>query len=206
MNALIWIDWVVIGIIALSTLISLWRGFVREAMSLVVWIGAFVIARTFHPNMQALLTNSIEAPTIRLIVAFAVLFIGTLIVGTLVSNLLARLVKATGLSATDRVLGTVFGLARGVVVVVVALALLRMTPVTEDAWWDESVTVDEFGRVEEWSRSVFGDELDRLLPGGDEQQEARDQADRLARDGAEYLIKQQLPEIPENRPEPDNGS
>ncbi|TVP61239.1 MAG: CvpA family protein, partial [Halomonadaceae bacterium] len=98
MDALIWIDWVIISIIGLSTLISLWRGFVKEAMSLVIWVGAFIIARTFHPNMQALLAGTIETPMVRLIVAFAILFLATLLVGALVNRALAQLIKATGLS------------------------------------------------------------------------------------------------------------
>jgi len=197
MSALIWIDWVIISIIGLSTLISLWRGFVKEAMSLVIWIGAFIIARTFHPNMQALLASTVETPTVRLVAAFAILFLGTLVVGALVNNALAQLIKATGLSATDRVLGTFFGLARGVIVVVVALALLRMTPVTEDTWWQESVTVDEFGKVEAWSRNVFGDELERLLP-QEQRDESREAAAEMTRDGARHMLQQQLPQSPGN--------
>ncbi|MDX1589548.1 MAG: CvpA family protein [Oleiphilaceae bacterium] len=191
MAALIWIDWVIISIIALSTLISLWRGFVREAMSLVIWIGAFVIARTFHPHMQSLLADSVETPVVRLVAAFAILFVATLIVGAIVNRALAHLVRATGLSATDRLLGTFFGLARGLVLVVVALALLRMTPLTNDSWWQESVTVDELSKVEAWSRDVFGDELERLLPEED-REKTRQVAGEAAADGARYLFEQQM--------------
>ena len=167
MDALIWIDWVIIGVIGISTLISLARGFVREAMSLTVWIGAFVIARTYLPEMQTLLAGTIETASARLVVAFAILFLATLVVGAVVSRALARLVVATGLSATDRVLGTFFGLARGLIVVVVALALLRMTPVTQDAWWQRSVAVTELLRIEAWSRDVLGEDIESLLPESD---------------------------------------
>jgi membrane protein required for colicin V production len=105
MDALIWIDWVIIALIAVSTLISLKRGFVREALSLVTWVGAFIIARTFHPQMQSLLESTVETPLVRLIAAFAILFFGTLIVGAIINNMIGHLVRATGLSATDRVLG-----------------------------------------------------------------------------------------------------
>lgn len=196
MDALIWIDWVIIAIVGISTLISLKRGFVREAMSLVIWVGAFVIARTFHPSMQALLAGTVETPTVRLVAAFAILFVSTLIVGALVSNGLATLVRATGLSATDRVLGTVFGLARGLIVVVVALALLRMTPVTEDTWWQRSVTVGELVKVEEWSRDLLGDDINAYLPDPDD-------GDGLSRDtairqGGRRLMEMEgaLPELP----------
>lgn len=129
MDALIWVDWVIIVLIAVSTLISLKRGFVREALSLVTWVAAFLIARTFHPQMQALLESSVETPLVRLIAAFAILFFGTLIVGAIINNMVGHLIRATGLSATDRVLGMGFGLLRGLVVVVVMIAFLRYTPV-----------------------------------------------------------------------------
>ena len=76
MEALIWIDWVIIALITVSTLISLKRGFVREALSLVTWVGAFILARTFHPQMQSLLESTVETPLVRLIAAFAILFFG----------------------------------------------------------------------------------------------------------------------------------
>ena len=198
MDALIWIDWVIIAIVGISTLISLKRGFVREAMSLVIWVGAFVIARTFHPSMQALLAETVETPAVRLIAAFAILFVSTLIVGALVSNGLARLVHATGLSATDRVLGTVFGLARGLIVVVVALALLRMTPVTEDTWWQRSPMVGELVKVEEWSRDLLGDDINAYLPNPDDGDKLS--KDSAMRQGGRRLMEMEgaVPELPIN--------
>jgi len=196
MDALIWIDWVIIAIVGISTLISLKRGFVREAMSLVIWVGAFVIARTFHPSMQALLAGTVETPAVRLVAAFAILFVGTLVVGALVSNGLAKLVHATGLSATDRVLGTVFGLARGLIVVVAVLALLRMTPVTEDTWWQRSVMVGELVKVEEWSRNLLGDDINAYLPNPDDGEKLT--KDSAIRQGSQRLIEMQkaVPELP----------
>ncbi|MFE8069752.1 CvpA family protein [Marinobacteraceae bacterium S3BR75-40.1] len=165
MNALIWIDWVIIVVIAVSTLISLKRGFVREALSLVTWIAAFIIARSFHPNMQTLLADTVETPLVRLAAAFAILFCGTLIIGALINNFIVHLVRITGLSATDRVLGMGFGLARGMVLVVFAVAMLRLTPVVNDTWWQSSVLVNRFILVEQWSRRVFGDEIERFMGG-----------------------------------------
>lgn len=196
MDALIWIDWVIITIVGISTLISLKRGFVREAMSLVIWVGAFVIARTFHPRMQTLLADTVETPGVRLVAAFAILFVCTLIIGALVSNALAKLVQATGLSATDRMLGTFFGLARGLVLVVVALALLRMTPVTGDTWWQSSVTVGELLKVEAWSRDLLGDDISAYLPGSDDGDELS--SEDAIREGGKRLIEMEnaVPHLP----------
>jgi membrane protein required for colicin V production len=163
MEALIWIDWVIIALITVSTLISLKRGFVREALSLVTWVGAFILARTFHPQMQTLLESTVETPLVRLIAAFAILFFGTLIVGAIINNMIGHLIRATGLSATDRVLGMGFGLLRGVVVVIVAIAFTRYTPLSQDTWWRTSVIIDRLAVVEDWSRRTLGDEFARYL-------------------------------------------
>lgn len=171
METLIWIDWVIIALITVSTVISLKRGFVKEALSLVIWIGAFIIARTFHPQMQSLLESSVETPLVRLIAAFAILFFGTLIIGAIINNMIGHLVRATGLSATDRVLGMGFGLLRGVVVVIVAIAFTRYTPLAQDTWWKTSVMIDRLAVVEDWSRRTLGDEFARFLGPADKAQE-----------------------------------
>ncbi|MCH8499036.1 MAG: CvpA family protein [Marinobacter sp.] len=163
MDALIWIDWVIIVIIAVSTLISLARGFVKEALSLVTWVCAFVVARTFHPQMQSLLADTVETPVVRLVAAFAILFFATLIVGIIINNLIGHLIRATGLTSTDRVLGMGFGLLRGLVIVVVMIAFTRYTPLAEDTWWQESVMIERLSVVETWSRHTFGDEFSRFL-------------------------------------------
>ena len=164
MSALIWVDWVILVIVAVSTLISLKRGFVKEALSLVIWVAAFVIARTFHPHLQTLLADSIETESVRLLAAFGILFVGTLIVGAIVNNLIGALVRMTGLTATDRVLGMCFGLARGLVVVVVAVALLRYTPVTQDTWWRTSPLIQQALLLEQWTRRTLAGDLERLAP------------------------------------------
>ncbi len=170
MEALIWIDWVLIALITVSTLISLKRGFVREALSLVTWVGAFILARTFHPQMQMLLESTVETPLVRLIAAFAILFFGTLIVGAIINNMIGHLIRATGLSATDRVLGMGFGLLRGVVVVIVAIAFTRYTPLAEDTWWRESIMINRLAVVEDWSRRTLGDEFARFLGPAEDRQ------------------------------------
>lgn len=174
MEALIWIDWVIIVLISVSTLISLKRGFVREALSLITWVGAFILARTFHPQMQTLLESTVETPLVRLVAAFAILFFGTLIVGAIINNMIGHLIRVTGLSATDRVLGMGFGLLRGVVVVIVGIAFTRYTPLAQDTWWRESVMIDRLGVVEDWSRRTFGDEFARFLGPADEGEPAPD--------------------------------
>ena len=151
-----WADWGIIAIIVLSGLISLKRGFIKEALSLLIWVLAFVIARMFSANMTTLLVDYIDVPTIRYAAAFAILFAATLMVGALVNYLISTLVRITGLSGTDRVLGIIFGLGRGALLVVVAVALIKHTPLTDAMWWAQSVLIPEFLMLEEWSFELFG--------------------------------------------------
>ncbi|MGB1239023.1 MAG: CvpA family protein [Pseudomonadales bacterium] len=152
-----WADWLILAIVVISALFSLRRGFVKEALSLVTWVSAFIIARLFSEALAMVLERYIETPSIRIASAFAILFIATLIVGALVANLFEMLISATGLSGTDRVLGMGFGIARGALVVVVLVALAAQTPAVEDLWWEESQLIPHFVLMENWTRDIASD-------------------------------------------------
>lgn len=139
-----WVDVVILGIIGTSALISLARGFVREALSIAVWIAAFVLARYLSAPLALVLAPYIESPTLRIGAAFAIVFVGVLLLGALLNYLAALLVGSTGLTGTDRSLGVVFGAGRGVLVVAVLLLLLGLSDVPREAWWQESVLVRGF--------------------------------------------------------------
>ena len=136
-------DSIILGIIALSAVVSLWRGFVREAFSLVTWAAAFIVARLFSPHLDTYLTQTIEMPSLRMAAAFGLLFVTVLIAGAIIGKLIQLLVKATGLSGTDRVLGMVFGALRGVLVVTVLVALFRPM-IEDDEWWQASYLAPHF--------------------------------------------------------------
>ena len=155
MSGLNWADWALIIIISLSSLMSLRRGFVKEALSLATWIVAFIVARSFHPNLQTLLVDSIGEPLLRTIAAFIILFIGTLLVGAAINFIVGALIRLTGLTPIDRMLGVVFGLARGLILAVVLIAVIRLTPFSQSEWWQSSVMIENLSILEQWSRSVF---------------------------------------------------
>jgi len=159
-------DWVIIAVIGTSTLISIRRGFVKEALSLATWAVAFVVARLFGTQLATALEGYIDQPSVRIMAAFALLFVATLIVGAMINHLIGELIKLTGLSGTDRLFGMVFGLARGALIIVVFTAVAGLTPLTEDTWWKESKLIPHFQLVEEWSRETFlgmGDSLGEKL-------------------------------------------
>ena len=162
-----WADWAIVGILTLSVLFGLVRGFLKEVMSLVAWIAAIVVAMMFYQDLAPRLTEFVATPSLRLLVAWFSLFIIVLIIGGLINYLLAKLIFATGLSGTDRLLGLIFGASRGIIVILLVLILLPdLLPVNQDAWWHESILIPEFlrfeGRAKEIASTVY-DFLNRLI-------------------------------------------
>ncbi|RMQ40359.1 CvpA protein [Pseudomonas cichorii] len=149
------VDWAIIGIVAISALISIKRGFVKEALSLLTWIIAGAVAWMFGAGLSHYLVNYIETPSARVIASCIILFVATLLVGAMVNFLIGELVRVTGLSGTDRFLGMVFGAARGGLLVVVAVGLLSLGPVQQDQWWQQSRLLPQFLMVADWSKNLI---------------------------------------------------
>lgn len=156
---MIWVDIVIPGIIAISALFSLMRGFVREALSLLGWLAAFWVALTFAKEFADLLLTGISAPSVRVVVSFTILFVVTLVITALINRLAGSLVSKTGLTGTDRMIGMIFGIARGVVVVSVLVLLAGMTTMPQDPWWQQSVLIDVFQKLALWLRYTVAPEL-----------------------------------------------
>ncbi len=155
----LWVDWAILGILSVSAIISLIRGFVKEALSLAFWAVAFVVSMTFHSQMMQLLESAIERVYLRELVAYISLFAGTLLVGAMTTYLLSEFVKKTGLGGTDRLLGMIFGAARGVIVVVALLVIAPklLTDIDQDAWWQESQLIPHFMLLKDWSEQSFSE-------------------------------------------------
>ena len=150
------VDWAIIAVLGLSILLSLWRGFVREAVSLAGWIAAFVIANMFVGEMAAFLQQWIANVTGRYVAAYALLFAGMLMVAGIVGKLSAQVVKVTGLTLLDRLLGTVFGFARGIIIVLVVVYVLRqLAPPQNLLWLDESQLMPHVDMLGQWVQALF---------------------------------------------------
>lgn len=145
-----WVDYFILGLIGLSMLVSLWRGFIKEALSLVTWGVAFLVALTFSDPLAELLKPWISLPSARAATAIAILFVGVLLLGGLVGFLAGQLVQKTGLGGTDRVLGTVFGVARGAMIVAALVLLAGLTALPQDPWWQSSQLLPHFERLALW--------------------------------------------------------
>ncbi len=163
------VDWIIVVVLVVSVLLSLWRGFVREALSLAGWVAAFIVANLFVDQMATQLAGAIENITGRYVAAYAILFVGTLAASTVATYLAAQLVKATGLSLLDRLLGTVFGFARGIILILVCVFILRqLVSPTDLLWLDQSQLMPNIDMLGRWARSLFneaGGQLPQLTGG-----------------------------------------
>ena len=133
-------DIAVIVIIVLSALVGWWRGFMYELFSLIGWIAAYIVARTFSAQALPYIPEAVGASNIRSAVAFAALFIVTLIVGAVLAWLLARLAKFAGLGGMDGKFGAMFGVLRGGLVVLTLVWLGGLTSMPQQVWWRDAWT------------------------------------------------------------------
>lgn len=154
-----WADYTIITVIGISVAISIWRGFTKEAFSLAGWIIAIWVAFTFADKLEAFLVPHIDVPSLRIATAFAILFFITILLAALVNYLAVQLVKKTGLSGTDRMIGIFFGIARGSMVVLVLIILAGLTAFPNDPWWKESVFIHYFQDMAVWTRQFLPADL-----------------------------------------------
>lgn len=152
-------DYAVLGIIAVSTLVGVIRGFIKEAFSLAVWAAAFLVAFQYSGALAMQLESQIALPSARTALAFSGLFLLVLLLGGLLTFLVGKLVESTGLSGTDRLLGGVFGSIRGLVLVIVLMLVAGLTPVPKDLWWQNSRSIQSLMPLAQWAAQYLPDYL-----------------------------------------------
>jgi len=143
---LIWVDYVILCIVFISMIISLLRGFVKEALSLGGWIIAVVVGLTYMGQLALFLQAKLSSlpPSILNLLAFSILLVITLIVAGIINNLVSKLIEKTGLTGTDRAIGMLFGIVRGLVLVGILVLLAGFTMVPQDPWWTKSLFLVHF--------------------------------------------------------------
>lgn len=158
-----WLDYAVLGVLVLSTAWGVWRGLVREVISLAGWIGAFLVANLLAEPLADALPRSISNPDLRVIVAFVAIFVVTLTLATLAALLLAKALKAAGLGGLDRTLGGLFGVARGVFIALVFALVAGLTSLPQHPIWKQSFSGPVLGRtaiqLKPWLPPALADRL-----------------------------------------------
>jgi membrane protein required for colicin V production len=131
-------DWILSAILAASMLLGVWRGLVYEVLSVIGWIAAFVLAQWFAPTVAAQLPMESSGDTLRYAVAFVLVFVASVFAAGLISALMKKVISAVGLRPVDRMLGAIFGLFRGVILLLAVSVVVHMTALQESEWWLES--------------------------------------------------------------------
>ena len=145
-------DYLILAVVLLSGVLSLFRGFVKEAISLVAWVSAFIITSKFYEALAVKLTF-FEDDVVRKAISCIILFVATLIVVGICGSIIRSLIQKVGLSGTDRLLGMVFGVLRGILIVCVILAILQI-----------GIRLHIFSFVQDFYRdSIFIPELLRIV-------------------------------------------
>ena len=131
-------DWAFLGVLAMSLLIGIWRGFVYEVLSVIGWGVSFYLAQWFAPEVATRLPLQGASDPVRYAAAFAVVFIAAVFFSALVAVLIKKLVEAVGLRPVDRTLGAAFGLVRGLILLLAVTVVVNMTALKTSVWWKES--------------------------------------------------------------------
>jgi membrane protein required for colicin V production len=133
------IDIVVLAIVGISVLFGMLRGLMREVLALVAWAASFLLANLLAPDAANLLPQAMASEEIRLLVSFVVLFLVALVGLSVLAILASKVVRIVGLGPADRVVGGVFGLARGVLVVMILVLLAGFTALPRQPMWRNAV-------------------------------------------------------------------
>jgi membrane protein required for colicin V production len=135
-----WLDYAVIGVWVASMALGAWRGLVREVLSLLGWVIAFLAANLFAGPLGPHMPAVIPGPELKLAAAYIAVFIVSLIVTSLVALLLSKVLHAVGLGGVDRLLGAAFGAARALLLVLAAAVLAGLSTVPKQPYWKDSVS------------------------------------------------------------------
>ena len=149
------IDILILALIGFSVVLGVWRGFLREAISLAAWVAAFLLAFVFVDEGASYLTKTIPVPEIRFILAFGGLFLFVLFVGGLVNIIVGQIVVKAGLDSADRLMGFVLGMLRGVAIVAILVLLAGLSPLPQENWWHQSLFLPHLQGLALWMRDLL---------------------------------------------------
>ncbi|MGH8162707.1 MAG: CvpA family protein [Rhodanobacteraceae bacterium] len=156
-------DYIILSVLALSVLFGLWRGLVAEVLALVCWIAAFWVAWLFGDKVAAWYGQWLHEASVRIVAGYLTCFLGVLVVGALLGWGLRVLMRGSGLSGSDRTLGMIFGLVRGVLLVTVAVLIMGFTAAPREPWWRQSRLMPSFEQSAGWLSQHLPAEVTQYL-------------------------------------------
>ncbi|MEY4341598.1 MAG: hypothetical protein RL541_1102 [Pseudomonadota bacterium] len=132
------LDWILLAVLGFSMLLGLMRGIVQEVLSLAGWVAAFYLAQYYAPSMAQWLPMQGSSEILRFAAGFVVVFVGVLIAQALITGVIKKMLSVVGLGLIDRLLGSLFGALRGIVILLAVTLLVGMTPMRESEAWQQS--------------------------------------------------------------------
>lgn len=178
MSNLNWIDIVILVIFFFSVIAGLMRGFIKEVLSVITWVVAFVVAAMFSQKLALMFTGSQQVQTIvnnasnsigmnaahpvsilSIGLSFILIFVVVLIIGSLITSLISAAVSGVGMGLLNRLLGGLFGLVRGFLVVLLVIFLLQMTSFKDQQFWQQSQFVNSFQPAVAWLSNIVSPSL-----------------------------------------------
>ena len=158
------LDWIFALLLLASSALGAWRGLVYEVLSLLNWIAAFILAQWLAPDVAQKIPLSGASELIRFAAAFVLVFVLIIFAGGLVALLVKKLLVKVGLGAPDRALGALFGLLRGVFLLLSATVVVSMTPLKDSGAWKESIGAGLTAAALQGLKPVLPHEFGKYLP------------------------------------------
>lgn len=153
---MLWIDWVFVAVLFASMLLSLWRGFVHEAIALAGWVAAFFLSRFFHQALASQLSNSIQPLDARKAIAWVAIFLAVLFIAHTIGWLCSKFIKQTPLAWPDRILGMGFGFIRGLAICAACVVVAKaFTQFPDELWWHKARLIEPLQTVADWFLDVW---------------------------------------------------
>jgi len=156
-------DYAVLAIVGVSVILSIWRGAVREVLAIAAWIAAFFAGQAYAASIAAFLPEAVENPSLRLLGGFVIVFLVVLVLAALIAVVASKLIRSIGLGPFDRGLGAIFGLVRGILVVLTLVLLCGLTGAPKFPAWREAMLSPPLEYVAASVRPFLPDELSRRI-------------------------------------------
>lgn len=164
MDALNTLDWIFLAVLLLSFALGLWRGLVYEVLSLMAWVAAFLLAQWLATDVAQYLPLAGFAEPVRYAFGFVLVFVVVVFVGGLLAWLIKKAVAAVGLRPIDRVLGGLFGLFRGLLILLALAVVVQTTALKSQALWQQSAGAQVLAAVLQGLKPLLPLALVKFLP------------------------------------------